>query len=456
MQTFTYYSYKGGTGRSLLLANTARYLALLGKKVVAVDFDLEAPGLHYKLNTSGPERRPGDEPPAKGVVDYLHCIATGDGKAPDLRDHLTAVPLPHGIEGSLHLMPAGAAPTGAYWRTLTTLLRQDFLTNPDGIAACLELQVRIEEDLEADFLLIDSGAGVTESAGLATGVLADKVICLMLPNRESQSGARAVLRSLQHAERLPNRPPLDIVPVLSRVPDQDDEVLDRVRRFLNEPGPTPEDTLSLDRLFVLRGDPESGRSGRPYPGTGETEGRPGSHQDYVTLMRHLVEADPEKIAAANRRQEAVRHTRRWLTENYGSHKHRSTGPKPFRADQLDEGVLFRRAHSGSALRGSGRREPMSCNDEERYADLVAYASEDRTEVRLAVEYVENLEESEAWIWWQDHTSLRCVVLVGTNGNGNPQRRVFTRGRPDDELVERTDSPTAASGPSPSGGRRRGR
>src|SRR5688572_14840753 len=42
----TVYSYKGGTGRSIMLANVAWILACNGKRVLAVDWDLEAPGLH--------------------------------------------------------------------------------------------------------------------------------------------------------------------------------------------------------------------------------------------------------------------------------------------------------------------------------------------------------------------------------------------------------------------------
>ena len=57
MTTITFYSYKGGTGRALALANGARDLARLGLKVVAIDFDLEAPGLHYKFSAD-PEGRP--------------------------------------------------------------------------------------------------------------------------------------------------------------------------------------------------------------------------------------------------------------------------------------------------------------------------------------------------------------------------------------------------------------
>src|SRR5262245_62504901 len=42
----TFYSYKGGTGRSMAVANVAWILASSGKRVLTVDWDLEAPGLH--------------------------------------------------------------------------------------------------------------------------------------------------------------------------------------------------------------------------------------------------------------------------------------------------------------------------------------------------------------------------------------------------------------------------
>src|SRR5258708_6289222 len=42
----TFYSCKGGTGRSMALANFAWALAANGQRVLAVDWDLEAPGLH--------------------------------------------------------------------------------------------------------------------------------------------------------------------------------------------------------------------------------------------------------------------------------------------------------------------------------------------------------------------------------------------------------------------------
>jgi MinD-like ATPase involved in chromosome partitioning or flagellar assembly len=45
----TFYSYKGGTGRTMALANLAWVLASNDKKVLLIDWDLEAPGLHRYL-----------------------------------------------------------------------------------------------------------------------------------------------------------------------------------------------------------------------------------------------------------------------------------------------------------------------------------------------------------------------------------------------------------------------
>ena len=304
MKTVTFYSYKGGTGRSLLLANTAHYLARLGHRVVAVDFDFEAPGLHYKLNIIPPAQRTMDTVPERGAVDYLLAAAQGENPPESLLDYVVPVPLPLGTNGSLHLMPAGSAPTGEYWKALTTLLRQDLFTNPEGsgLAAFLELKARIEEELQADFLLIDSRTGVTELAGVTTTVLADKVVCLLLANRESQTGARAVLRSLRHAPRLSGQSPIEIIPVLSRVPVRDEVTVQEVLSFLNAPGPTPEDTLTLEQVFVLRTDTELARGEKLYLDSGESQARSPLHEDYLALMGRLVEADPGQIAELVRLQ----------------------------------------------------------------------------------------------------------------------------------------------------------
>src|ERR1700704_1429645 len=70
---FTFYSYKGGTGRSMALANVAWVLASSGKRVLAIDWDLEAPGLHRYfepfLTDKGLER-------SSGIIDFVRDFAT--------------------------------------------------------------------------------------------------------------------------------------------------------------------------------------------------------------------------------------------------------------------------------------------------------------------------------------------------------------------------------------------
>ena len=74
MKTITFYSYKGGVGRSLALANIATRLAEFGKKVCLLDFDLEAPGLHYKFSTLLSNQK---KEIKNGIVDYIATCRAG-------------------------------------------------------------------------------------------------------------------------------------------------------------------------------------------------------------------------------------------------------------------------------------------------------------------------------------------------------------------------------------------
>ena len=79
----TFYSYKGGVGRSMCLANAGLLMAGWGYKVLLVDWDLEAPGLENffkQLVTNTPSLN-------KGLIDLI-SETTSDDKIIESIDQL--------------------------------------------------------------------------------------------------------------------------------------------------------------------------------------------------------------------------------------------------------------------------------------------------------------------------------------------------------------------------------
>ena len=95
----TFYSYKGGVGRTMALANVASELARRGKSILVADFDLEAPGLS-SFAFNGCNSKTDNTP---GLVDFIHHWLEHE-RAPDIRDfvcrHEDQVTLPEARSSS--------------------------------------------------------------------------------------------------------------------------------------------------------------------------------------------------------------------------------------------------------------------------------------------------------------------------------------------------------------------
>ena len=63
----TFYSFDGGTGRTMALANIAWILAANGYRVLVADWDMESPGLH-RFFQPFMDVRASDQP---GIVDFV-------------------------------------------------------------------------------------------------------------------------------------------------------------------------------------------------------------------------------------------------------------------------------------------------------------------------------------------------------------------------------------------------
>lgn len=225
MKTITFYSYKGGTGRTLAVTQFAACLAWFGKKVCVIDFDFEAPGACHKLSLL--HASPWLQFVDKGLLDYLKefissskelkrfkkCPVCGQdvqGELPSREDLIReldsvkskTVPIPFG-SGRIDVFHPGVIlshPT-EYFSLLAEQQIHEFLTLTGPYSDYfLALRDRIERDLETDYLLIDSRSGVNELAGICTQILADKVVLLTCTNRGGIDGTKTILTALEQAE----------------------------------------------------------------------------------------------------------------------------------------------------------------------------------------------------------------------------------------------------------------
>jgi len=294
METLTFYSYKGGVGRTLAVANAALYLSRFKKNVLAVDFDLEAPGLHYKL-TRQADGQPQAPRPAKGIVDYISEFMRTGMPPEDLSSYVVEVQESSDDHGRIHMMGAGAVPTREYWESLAQISWHElfYSARAPGVGLFLELKSNLEETFSPDFMLIDARTGVTEIGGVATTILPDKLVCLMLANSENLEGAREILRSVWTSPRLGGQAPITILPVLTRIPASVDADTERklcmdVQDFLNAEADDLARSLSVSEVYIFHSEPELQIQETVRIGGDLGPGESPLLRDYLTLFAKLV------------------------------------------------------------------------------------------------------------------------------------------------------------------------
>lgn len=205
----TFYSYKGGVGRSFLLANIATILARWGARVLCVDWDLEAPGLD---NYFGDQVRPG----GRGLVSLIETLAQSDAEFD--RRALEAYEQPvilHEAKGALFLLRAGTHEDNYFQRVQA--LDWENLYRSNKLGSRLE-QLRNLWKSSFDFVLIDSRTGFTDTGGVCTVQMPDTLVLVFAPNQQNVDG---IVRAYSRIEEARNDFPYDrsrllTLPVLSR------------------------------------------------------------------------------------------------------------------------------------------------------------------------------------------------------------------------------------------------
>lgn len=408
METIAFYSYKGGVGRSLLVANAARFLGMLGKRVVALDLDLEAPGLHYKL---GRAPSANSKPTiAGGAVPYL--VAALKGEKPSLlKEHTIELPLPESSGGSLRLMPAGPAPRREYWADLKTLREKLRLDDPSGmgVAALLDLHSHIEEELKPDYLLIDARTGVTEIGGLATTALADCVVCMTVLNQESLEGTIAIMESLTSSKQSAVGK-LRVVPVLTRTTeasDNQDEISETLKRLAIFDSVQINSKTKEVSPITLPHDSVLGANDRVVGGEQKASTFSPLHKAYLELFQSLFPQAKTRAEDVLRQMESVSEVKARITKSRRRRDGYTDSFEPWESSSIQEGVIFK----------DGK------NKQGKFVDLVCTSENGKP--LMIVEYISKEPTTEALEFWRQHRSIRYLILI-SSANSDSQQSAYCR------------------------------
>ena len=265
MYVTTFYSFKGGVGRTMALVNAAVELARRGRRVLAVDFDLEAPGLDTFNVLRTRKKRP-------GIVDFV-TEYLDTGRAPEVERFVHESKGVGGNGGCLHVMPSGEQ-HARYATSFREIDWLDLYERRDGYLLFEDLKAQWEQFVKPDYVLIDSRTGHTDTGGICTRQLPNAVAILFFPNDQNLRGLTTVVQDIRFEARSPRNKQIDLHFVMSNVPDLDDEdrVLERkIDAFREKLGFTGEplmlhryDSLSLLNQAVFTKDRPRSRLAKEY------------------------------------------------------------------------------------------------------------------------------------------------------------------------------------------------
>ncbi len=184
-RTIAFYSFKGGVGRTTALTHIAWILAKRGRKVVAVDLDLEAPGLSSALELSP------DAP--YGIIDYFYSRAYGSEEQHiSVADIFGEVSIPD-ASGRLFVVSAGK-------------LNLDYLAQIEDLSTTITTRAGedlwttffndINQQVQPDIILVDSRTGLNKWGAFTLLRAADQAIVFLYPNEQNRKGIDLLLDAL--------------------------------------------------------------------------------------------------------------------------------------------------------------------------------------------------------------------------------------------------------------------
>ena len=218
----TFYSYKGGVGRTMALANVAFLAAANGKKVLVMDWDMEAPGLEYYFrglldatqaksirNTPGLldifwnwNQSAANAKSKEQAEELIQEAACGSVFSRHVKK-LVSEDLISDVTGSalvLDYIGAGGLIIGehekiSYEDALSKFSWSDFFEKYAGGVLLENLKTWAKQSY--DLVLIDSRTGFADVAGICTMQLPDTVALCFVMNRQNIDGTARVAAAIR-------------------------------------------------------------------------------------------------------------------------------------------------------------------------------------------------------------------------------------------------------------------
>jgi hypothetical protein len=231
-QIVTLYSYKGGTGRTMAVANTAWILASNGKRVLVVDWDLESPGLHKFFHPFLDQSTVSSTPGVVEIINDYALAAVQPGIRPEDWYLEHAQVLTHAVSLDWKEFPKGACldflsagrQNRDYSSALFSLDWDNFYEKLGG--GIFFRTMREDMKRSYDYVLIDSRTGLSDVADICTIELPDILVVCYTLNDQSIDGGASVARQINGRYRDRN---IRVLPVAMRIENAEKEKLDAGR-----------------------------------------------------------------------------------------------------------------------------------------------------------------------------------------------------------------------------------
>ncbi|HEY3309623.1 MAG TPA: hypothetical protein VGJ93_14310 [Desulfuromonadaceae bacterium] len=187
----SFYSYKGGVGRTTALALFAASYAMHdSKKVIIIDCDFEAPGMINFFQISNEDK------PKNGVVEYLK-----DKEAhlnPCLRDdYIYEVSKNFSGDGEIYIMPSGNILSQSDRNDyLEALARIDLHDNNTLTLQFKDLIEDLNREFSPDVILIDSRTGFNDIFGIVSTKLSSIAVGFFGNNAQNTPGIQFFLDAM--------------------------------------------------------------------------------------------------------------------------------------------------------------------------------------------------------------------------------------------------------------------